>query len=120
MAHGTRSAYEQALVIDDTSSDQRIALAADRLDRCEGIVLLDGVVALRPTPSVIRCEVIDPTPSAHRCAEEFKVLVENAGRRLSGSKLAARLPRRPLMWMVVEVSESGVAESWTAPNGVQE
>ena len=106
------SAYKNALVVDDTSSEQRLALAAEVLDRCKGVVMLDGVVALRPTPDVILCEVIDPLPTAHRCAEEFNVLVENAGRMLSGSKLASRLPPRPLQWLVVEDKGTGTAELW--------
>lgn len=119
VAHGTKSGYKQALVIDDTSSELRLALAGELLERCEGIVMLDGVIALRPGPAEIRCEVIDPAPSAHRCAEEFKVLLENAGRRLAGSKLAAFLPRRPFNWLVVEDSESGIVELWVMPTGVQ-
>lgn len=108
------SAYANALVIDDSSPEQLLELAAGVLDRCERVVLLDGVVALRPTPGAILCEVIDAMP-AHRCAEEFKVLVENAQRRLAGSKLAARLPRRALQWLVVEDSGTAPVELWPAP-----
>ena len=106
------SAYRYALVVDDTSTEQRLALAAEALDRCERVVMLEGVVALRPTPGVILCEVIDPMPTAHRCAEEFIVLVENAGRMLAGSKLANRLPDRPLQWLVVEDNGTGTVELW--------
>lgn len=119
MAHGSRSGYEQALIVDDASPEECIAQAADRLQRCEGVVILDGVIALRPGPAEIRCEVIDSAPSAHRCAEEFKVLVENAGRRLAASALAGRLPRRPVKWLVVEDSEAGIIELWAAPDGVR-
>jgi len=108
-------AYKHALVIDDASSEQRLLLAAKVLDRCEGVVMLDGVIALRPTPGAILCEVIDPTPAAHRCAEEFKVLVENAGHTLARSKLASRLPRRPLQWLVVEDDGAGTVELWPGP-----
>ena len=106
------SAYEDALLVDDASSEQRLTLAAERLERCEGVVMLDGVVALRPTPDAIRCEVLDRTPSAHRCAEEYKVLIENAGRRLARSRLADQLPRRPLQWAVVEACGAGTLELW--------
>lgn len=105
-------AYQDALVIDDASSGQRLVLAAEMLERCEGVVMLDGVVALRPTPDAILCEVIERTPSAHRCAEEFKVIIENAGRRLARSRLAGRLPRRPLRWSVVKDCGSGTVELW--------
>lgn len=108
------AAYKHALAIDDDSSEQRLLLAAGMLERCEGVVMLDGNVALRPTPRVIFCEVIDREPAAHRCAEEFKVLVENAQRRVAQSKLAARLPRRPLHWLVVEDYGTGTLELWPA------
>jgi hypothetical protein len=109
------SAYKDALAIDDASSEQRLDLAGQVLARCESVVLLDGVVALRPTPGAIICEVIDPAPDSHRCAEEFKVLVENAGRALSGSRLAARLPIRPQKWVVVDDCGTGTIELWHAP-----
>jgi hypothetical protein len=109
------SAYKDALVVDDTSSDQRLDLAGQVLAQCESVVLLYGVVALRPTPGEIICEVIDPAPNSHRCAEEFKVLAENAGRALSGSRLAARLPSRPLKWVVVDDYGTGTVELWHAP-----
>jgi hypothetical protein len=64
------SAYKRALIVDDTASEQRLVEAAKMLEGCEGVVMLPGVVALRPTPSAILCEVIDPIPGAHRCAEE--------------------------------------------------
>jgi len=115
MAHGPGSGYEQALVVDESSSEQRLSLAAGLLETCEGVVLLDGLVALRPGRGEIRCEVIDPDPSAHRCAEEFKVMVENAARRLAASTLGSRLPDRPVRWLVVEGGESGFVELWTAP-----
>ena len=109
------SAYKHALIVDDTSSEQRLALAAELLDRCNGIVLLDGTLALRPTPEATLCEVIDPMPTAHRCAEEFKVLVENAGRVLARSKLASLLPDRPLRWLVVEDHGTDTVELWQGP-----
>lgn len=108
------SAYKHALTVDDSSSEQRLALAVQVLDRCEGVVMLEGVVALRPTPSAILCEVIDPMPTAHRCAEEFKVLVENASRGLFSSKLGSRLPQRPLQWLVVDDYGTGTVELWPA------
>jgi hypothetical protein len=109
------SAYKDALVVDETSSEQRLALATGVLDRCEGVVMLDGVAALRPTLRAILCEVIDPMPTAHRCAEEFKVLIENAERGLARSKLANRLPARPLRWLVVEDHGTGTVVLWPAP-----
>jgi hypothetical protein len=109
------STYKHALVVDETSSEQRLLQAAEMLDRCESIVMLKGVVALRPTPDAVFCEVVDLMPNSHRCAEEFKVLIENAERGLAGSKLASLLPRRPLQWRVVGDYGTGTVELWPAP-----
>ncbi|MDE2347749.1 MAG: hypothetical protein KGL92_04515 [Gammaproteobacteria bacterium] len=113
------SAYRDALVIDAASSAERLRLAGARLERCEGLVMLDGVAVLRPRPGAISCEVIDRSPDGHRCAEEFKVLVENAARDLARSALAGHLPRRPLRWSVVEDAGTGIRPLWTdAGDGV--
>lgn len=106
------SAYAESLHIDDTASAHDLALASGRLERCEGVVMLGDRLALRPTRDTIRCEVIDPAPAAHRCAEEFKVLVENAAHALAESKLGSRLPRRPLEWLVVADDGGDVVELW--------
>lgn len=108
-------AHERTLVVDEASSESCLAEAAQVLERCEGVVVLDGVAALRATPRAIVCEVIDPMPGAHRCAEEFKVLLENAGRALAGSRLASRLPGRPLHWVIVERHGAGTPPIWPAP-----
>lgn len=106
------SAYRDALAIDKDSSDERIALAVEMLNSGQGVVLLGSALALRPTNFGIRCEVIDPMPGAHRCAEEFKVLVENAGRALAASKLGRLIPDRQFKWAVVEERRSGTLELW--------
>ena len=109
------TAYENALVVDDAVSEQDLLRAAQALERCEQVVVLDGVVALRPTPVAIVCEVVDPLPDSHRCAEEFKVLVENAARGLAASRLGRVLPARPLQWRVVADTGTGTAELWPVP-----
>ncbi len=109
------TAYGDALTIDESASDQRLAMAAEMLAGCDGVVLLNGIVALRPTGREIVCEVIEPMGTAHRCEEEYKVLVENASRMLSSSRLAPYLPQRRLRWRVVEDHGSGTSESWRAP-----
>ncbi len=101
-----------AFVIDETATPERLAQAVDILDRCTGIVMLMPAIVLRPSGSEIRCEVIDPTPAAHRCEEEYKVLVENAARALERSKLGVLIPDRPLRWVVVEDRGGGVIEAW--------
>ena len=109
------SAYKYALLIDDRSSDQRLELAKSSLRNSGSVVLLDGTLALRVEPGRIVCEVIDPQPSQHRCAEEFAVLVENARRALQLSKLNSCLPARPQQWVVVEDTAGDPVEVWAAP-----
>lgn len=105
----------EKLLIDDSSSEQRLTLAAELLDRCTGIVILDGVATLWPSPGEIECAVTEPTGTMARCDEEYKVLLENAARALQASKLGGRLPDRPLRWVVVDDYGLGTAELWRAP-----
>jgi hypothetical protein len=109
------SAYRDALTVDADSSDERLALAAEILAKGAGVVVLEGIVALRPARTHILCEVVDPTPSSRRCEREFEVLVENAQRMLEASKLREHLPDLPREWLVVEDYGTGTAELWHAP-----
>jgi hypothetical protein len=102
------------LVVDDSSSEQMLALARTRLEHCTGLVVLNGVVTLRPWRHEIECAVT-PIAAAPRCEEEYKVLVENAARALGSSELGRRLPQRPLRWVVVDDDGSGAVELWRAP-----
>jgi hypothetical protein len=102
-----------AFVVDDTATPEHLAQAADLLDRCTGIVLLAPAIVLRPGVREIVCQVVDPAPAAHRCQEEYKVLVENAARALDRSKLSVLLPDRPLRWAVVEQRDSETVEAWS-------
>lgn len=102
----------EVLVISAGASEQRLALATDLLERCEGIVILEGVGTLTPKSDCIECAVADPAPGAARCEEEYKALVENAARALSATKLGAHLPDRPLRWVVVDDDGMGVIELW--------
>jgi hypothetical protein len=88
-----------ALSIDDASSVSQLLQAAAIVERCEGSVVFARLVSLSASPKEIRCEVIDLSPGAHRCAEEFAVLKENAARALEGSGFARLLPARPWRWV---------------------
>lgn len=103
-----------ALHVDEDSTAGQLDLAAQRLARCEGVVVLAGTLALRATATALTCEVIDPAAGSHRCAEEFKVMIEDAGRRLAASRLAERLPRKALHWVVVDRRQSGTATLYSA------
>ena len=109
------SAYRDALSIDAEASGQQLALAAQVLADRSGVVVLQGIVALRPMRTELLCEVVDPMPSSHRCAVEYEVLVENARRALEASKLQDLLPSLPRRWLVVEDCGSGATELWRAP-----
>jgi hypothetical protein len=105
----------ETLVVDGSSSEQRLQLAAELLENCNGVVVLDGVVTLWPRPTETECAVAVPVHSIARCEEEYKVLVENAARALQASRLAPHMPERPLRWVVVDNFGNGSVELWRAP-----
>jgi uncharacterized protein YndB with AHSA1/START domain len=109
------TAYQDVLAIDAGSTERRLARAADILASHEGVVLLDGFIALRPMRTHLLCEVLDPSPGAHRCANEYEVLLENAQRALQASKLRQYLPGMPWEWTVVKESVSGTERVWPDP-----
>jgi hypothetical protein len=108
------SAYPEALRIDSGAAPERLRLAAEALWESSRVVLLDDSVALHSSPRELVCEVIEPAGEAHRCAEEYKVMVENAARALEASPLAALLPERPRQWRVMESDGTRVNEVWRA------
>ena len=115
LALGLMSAYKHALVVDDAASPERLELAAELLNGGGSVVVLDGVVALRGTTHEILCEVVDPTPSAARGDDEYRILAENAARGLDQSRLARHLPKKPLRWLVVEDYGTGTVQLWPPP-----
>ena len=101
-----------ALTIGPDAPDERVALAAGRLARCEGSVVLEGIATLSPSRNAIECAITEPIPGASRCEEEYRVLVENAARALRASRLGPRLPDRPLRWVVVDGAAADPAVLW--------
>jgi hypothetical protein len=108
------SAYKHAFVISGNSTPERLALAADLLDDGREVVVLDGVVALRGTPTEILCEVVDPMPSMHRDDSGYRNLVDNAANGLKQSLLFPRLPKKLLRWTVVDDYGTGTVTLWPA------
>ena len=102
-----------ACTIDYAATPARLAQAAAILAQGTGTVLLEPGLYLRASTREIRCEVLDTSSAAHRCEEEYKVIVENAARALHRSPLAALLPDRPLRWLVVEEHDDDVVEAWS-------
>lgn len=83
------------------------------MQRQETIIVIEGDLTLRVSEAAIVCELTDPDPTSHRCAEEYRVMVENAARRLEASGALARIPDRPRRWRVVDAAgEAVVEESW--------
>ena len=108
------TSHRDVVAVDAEASAQQLALAAEILAARSGVIILAGMVALRPTRTELLCEVIDPMPSSHRCANEYEVLVENARRALEASKLQELLRDLPCRWSVVEECGSGARELWRA------
>jgi hypothetical protein len=101
------------LRIHESSSQQELAAAAQRLRRGEGAVELEGVTTLVPEHGGIVAEIrLDAGSAAMRCAEEFKVLIENASRALANSALAAHLPPHVVHWRVVQEAHQARVQLW--------
>lgn len=109
------STYRDAISIDANSTNERLELAAEILATGAGVVMFDGTVVLRPTPTCLLCEVVDSSPTSRRCENEFEVLVENAQRMLDSSRFRKHLPDTPRQWLVVEDCGTGTRELWHAP-----
>jgi hypothetical protein len=98
--------------VDEHSPDPELVSAAGVLDRAEGTVAFGQSLLLRAEEGGIVCEVIAPVPGAHRCEEEFKVMVENAQRELEASRFGRLVPRGPRRWQVVELRPDGALRLW--------
>ena len=110
------TARRPSLVVDEQASERQLARAVAALDSGKSAVILKGVVCLHPRQFQILCEVLDPAPLQHRCAQEYAVMVENARRALACSALGARLPVRAQYWVVVEQYGAAAAEPlWVEP-----
>lgn len=105
---------KNALAVCPGAPEATLRGAALHLDE-GGTVLFDDVLAIRRAGDRLHCEVLDPEGAAHRCAEEFSVLVENARRALEASGLNAWLPALRRHWSVVVRRGETVLETWHAP-----
>ena len=94
--------------------EQALALAAETLAAGESVVMFEGTLVLRPERGELVCEVVDPAPSARRCANEYEVLVENAQRAFEASRLGTLLPHLRRRWLVVGDIGAGTTELWHA------
>ena len=101
------SAYKDALHITSNESGRRLALAHDLLGSGQGVVVLDGVIALRPTPEGLLAEVISDSSSRDRAT-----LIDAARSLLAQSTLV--LPAQPYAILVVDDYGTGTLEIWRA------
>ena len=108
------SAYRDALHIDRDAPPSRVRLAMSLLQSGEGVVVLEGRVALRPLQDHILCEVIDESGKSRRSPHEYEALVEAGRQILATSQLENALPRKILSWLVVVDDGSGTIEMWHA------
>jgi hypothetical protein len=100
------SAYKDALHLSSTELGPRLELASELLAGHRAVVLLDGLLALRPEGDEILCEVISSgslTPQAQ---------VQNAKQLLEASTLGGNVTRKKCRWLVVEGYGTGIAELW--------
>jgi hypothetical protein len=108
------SAYKDALHLDGKSADDRVRLAADLLRTGEGVVVLEGRLALRPLGGRIICEVIDAWFKGEHSHAEYKAMVDVGKSLLSASRLASVVPSDRLDWVVVSDYGTGTVELWRA------
>ena len=108
------SAYRDALHLDSKAAEQRLRVAAELLRTGEGVVVLEGSLALRPGAGRITCEVIDDCLERQRSPSEYEALVAAAKILLHGSKLAPFVSLDRLDWIVVQDYGTGTTQVWPA------
>jgi len=106
---------EIAVSVEAGASPQEVREAAGTLLAGRGVLMPALGLALRVCGGVLRCELRDPEPRAHRCAVEYEVMVENCRRALEASDFAAHLPSLPKRWTVIDGSDPVPQTLWTAP-----
>ena len=101
------SAYKDALHISSKESGSRLALARDLLSSGQGVVVLDGFLALRPTPEGLLAEVISygSSPEPVALVDAARVLLEQA---------TLVLPAQPYATLIVNDYGPGTMEVWRA------
>jgi hypothetical protein len=100
------SAYKDALHLTSAEQGPRLALAAEILAEGSGVVVLDGVLALRPASDKIQCEVISSgTTPPH-------AQVEAAKRLLLVATLGCLVDSHKCDWLLVDEYGTGTVELW--------
>lgn len=108
------SVDKEALRIDPQAPIEHVAYAVQALQRGAAVVHFHGMVEIYFTDGELRGDVIDPESGAHRCEEEFKVLVENAARLLEQTELGAQLRLDAMRWRVVRTDGDRIHVLWPA------
>jgi len=97
-------AYKDALHVTAEEVGARAALAMDVLANRRGVVVLDGVLALRPESNHIACEVI----ASRSTSGQYRLAIEEAQSLLKRSTISNAVSGIKLVWVVVEDYGMGV------------
>jgi hypothetical protein len=100
------SAYKDALHLTSADQGPRLALAAEILAEGSGVVVLDGVLALRYASDKIQCEVISSG------ATPPDIQVEAAKRLLQMATLRRVVDSDKCEWLLVDDYGTGTVELW--------
>ena len=107
---GVMSAYRNALHIKSDVSGDRLTLAKELLSTGQGVVVIDGALALRANGNEILCEVISGGQGADLSSE-----VADAKNLLLRSTISLlTTPGLDLQWNLVEDYGTGTQELWRA------
>jgi hypothetical protein len=102
------SAYKDALHVTASETGPRALLASEILSTLGGVVVLDSMLALRPEPDRILCEVIAQPGSP----ANYQAAVQAAQSHLKDSTLFSAVSGKVLSWLVVDDYGTGVGVLW--------
>jgi hypothetical protein len=97
-------AYKDALHITGEETGSRASLAVDALTTRRGVVVLDGLLALRPEADHITCEVI----ASSMAPSQYRSAIEDGQSLLNRSTIFNAISGTTLLWVLVEDYGTGV------------
>jgi hypothetical protein len=102
-------AYQDAFQISSAVDNNRLSLAQSLINDGSGVVIFNGVVALRQTDSGVICEVLHSTINGD---DGYATEVYDAQNLLCESVLWSTLSGFELEWIVVEGYGMGAVKLW--------
>lgn len=100
------------LKLSSDASPEQVEAALQALIEDQLVVRLGEDLQLSLAGRTLRCDVLEQAGSAHRCAFEYEVMVENARRTFEASAIAQSLSGWPQRWRVILVQEEDVLTVW--------